>query len=342
MSRTRLPKGKGWFIWVINETMGGDPKAIAKFAKDNGFGHLLFHIHNGYQNETQVPGGADLRPYIQEAHKLGIECWGWGAVYGTSWNAGADRVIEAFRKHPELVGYVIDAEAGFKGFFNEATQLMRKLRANLPDTPMGLSSYRYPKYHLTLPWKEFRSQIDFDMPQVYWEQDFRDDAGYLQLDASYQEFQSMSPKLPYIPTAPAYKINDWSATPKQIESFIRKAKELKLYGINYWVWYQSQKYLPATFETIRIDKVFSVGEIIPDPPQEPPTNSVLLPTLNVISSVRVRTQPNTSWEAKEIRMRQPGEIIHVEEIKVFSRTNIWVRDHEGWSAVFYGRWQYME
>lgn len=81
----------------------------------------------------------------------------------------------------------------------------------------------------------------------------------------------------------------------------------------------------------------------PQPPTpQPPTNSVLLPTLKVISSVRVRTQPNTSYNAKEIRMRKAGEIIHVEEIKIFSMTNIWVRDHEGWTALIYGKYQYME
>lgn len=25
MARNRLPKGKGWYIWVITQTMKGDP-----------------------------------------------------------------------------------------------------------------------------------------------------------------------------------------------------------------------------------------------------------------------------------------------------------------------------
>jgi hypothetical protein len=337
--RKRLPKGNGWFIWVISETMDGDPVEIAKFAKDNGFGHLLFHIHNGYQNELQVLGGADLTPFIQEANKLGIECWAWGAVYGLSWSAGADNVISAFRKYPELVGYIIDAEAGFKGYYAEAVNLMRKLRANLPNIPMGLSSYRYPTLHQTLPWKEFREQCDFDMPQVYWEQDFRDNAGSEQLSNSYADFQRMTPKLPYIPTGTAYKVGSWSSTAKQVEGFINRAKELKCYGINFWVWYQSQKYLPATFETIRKDKVFSVGEIItPDP--EPPTNEVVSPELKVLRNVNYRSQPNTNGTV--LGYYVAGQTVKVLDIHVNSNISVWVRTDKGWSAVVHGLIKYME
>ena len=339
--RKRLPKGKGWFIWVISETMDGDPVEIAKFAKDNGFGHLLFHIHNGYQNELQVLGGADLTPFIQEANKLGIECWAWGAVYGLSWSTGADNVISAFRKYPELVGYIIDAEAGFKGYYAEATNLMRKLRANLPNIPMGLSSYRYPKYHQTLPWKEFREQCDFDMPQVYWEQDFRDNAGSEQLSNSYADFQRMTPKLPYIPTGTAYKVGSWSSTAKQVEGFINRAKELKCYGINFWVWYQSQRDLPNTFETIRSDKVFSVATT-PTPPTEPepPAAGVILPKLKVIRFVYIRPEPRTN--IKETGNYNAGDIIDVLEIKPINQLSVWVRTDKGWSAVVHYGVRYME
>jgi GH25 family lysozyme M1 (1,4-beta-N-acetylmuramidase) len=91
-------------------------------------------------------------------------------------------------------------------------------------------------------------------------------------------------------------------------------------------------------------KFFSGNEIIPEPtqPQEPPTNGVKLPTLKVIGDVRIRTQPSTSTMSNYVRMRKEGETVNVEEIKIISNTNIWVRDHEGWSAVFYAGWQYMK
>ena len=84
-------------------------------------------------------------------------------------------------------------------------------------------------------------------------------------------------------------------------------------------------------------------EPTPTPPTEPepPAAGVILPKLKVISEVRIRTEPSTSTLSNYIRMRKVGEIVKVEEIKINSNTNIWVRDFEGWSAVFYGKYQYM-
>jgi hypothetical protein len=249
--RDRLPKGKGCFILVQAQTYGGDPHALVEAAKEANIGHLFFHIHDGYLSETKVPGGMDLTPHIKAAHAAGIECWGWGAVYKTTWSQGADRVIEAFAKHPELIGYGLDAEAPIKGSPNEAMALMKKLRYYLPDIPIGLSSYRFPSYHPTLPWNEFRSQCDFDMPQVYWEQTLAIYGGASQLENSYKEFKNFSIKRPYIPTGPAYKVGSWSPSMAQLKAFFEKAKELNLPGVNFWVLYQSMRDLPNLYTYIQ-------------------------------------------------------------------------------------------
>ena len=267
MARNRLPRGKGWYIWVLKETLKGDPEALAKEAKKANVGHLIFHIHNGYLNEKQATGGMDLTQHIKEAEDEGIECWGWGAVYRSSWSQGADRVIEAFKKYPSLVGYLLDAEAPIKGSPGEATALMKKLRQYLPDIPIGLSSYRFPKYHPELPWKEFRSQCDFDVPQVYWEQSFGDTAGGVQLMSSYNEFKAMAPKLPYAATGPAYKISGWAVSEKQIQNFFATAKQLNISAVNFWVWYQSQLYLPNVYNGIQATQFGDVYVPPPPPPE---------------------------------------------------------------------------
>lgn len=240
----KIPRGKGWYIWLVKNTMGGDPVKLAAEAKKQRLGHVLFHIHDGYLAATQLNGEGDLTPYITEMKKVGIECWGWGAVYRGTWSAGADRVIEAFKKYPDLVGYVIDAENGMSNSPKEAEALMNKLRAALPYLPIGLSSYRYPSYHMDLPWSAFRNYCDFDMPQVYWEQSTN--AGY-QLQKSYKEFQNMFPKLPYIPTGAAYKVGTWKPTTSQVKEFLDTAKALALPGANMWVWYQAQRDLPDVY-----------------------------------------------------------------------------------------------
>jgi len=268
MARDRLPKGKGWYIWVITQTMAGNPILLAQTAKEHGIQHLLFHIHDGYLGETKVLGGTDLTPFIKAAHAAGIECWGWGAVYKTTWSQGADRVIEAFNKHPELIGYVIDGEYPFKYAPNEAIALMKKLRYFLPNIPIGLSSYRFPGVHPEFPWKEFRQNCDFDMPQVYWEQDFRADAGERQLQTSYTEFTtSMIPKLPYIPTGPIYKVNSWQSTREQILGFVERSKNLSLSGVNMWVWYQAMRDLPIVYNAY-MNYVWPGADIPAPPPSQ--------------------------------------------------------------------------
>ena len=268
MARNRLPKGKGWFIWVLKETMKGDPVALAAAAKAAGVGHLIFHIHNGYVNDLQVSGGMDLTRHIAEAESRGIECWGWGAVYRSTWSQGADRVIEAKKKYPTLVGYILDAEAQIKGSPAEAQSLMNKLRKYLPDMPIGLCSYRFPSLHPELPWKIFRDQCDFDMPQVYWEQCFSDTCGSFQLKSSHAEFQKLLPRLPFCATGSAYKINSWATTPQQIRGFLEEAKRLGLHGVNFWVWYQTQFNLPLLFDYIQ---QYPYGDVVIPPPPPPLT-----------------------------------------------------------------------
>lgn len=252
MSRDRLPKGKGWFIWSIALTMKGNPVALADAAKKAGIGHVFFHIHDGYLGETKVSYGADLTPYIAAMVAVGVECWGWGAVYRSTWSQGCDRVNEAMAKHPDLVGYILDAEGPIANSPNEAAAIMNKLRYFHPDMPIGLSSYRFPELHPELPWAVFRSKCDFDIPQVYWEQSISSLAGSYQLKQSYGQFQKMTPKLPFVATGPAYKVGGWSPSVEQLQGFFRMAKdELMLSGVDFWVWYQAEANLPVIFELIQ-------------------------------------------------------------------------------------------
>jgi hypothetical protein len=72
---------------------------------------------------------------------------------------------------------------------------------------------------------------------MYWEQDFRSEAGEVQLKSSYNQLQNTTPVLPYIPTGLAYKAGDWKATPELVKRFILKANALGFAGCNFWVWF---------------------------------------------------------------------------------------------------------
>jgi hypothetical protein len=223
-----------------------------------------------------------------------------------------------------------------------AESMMKKVRKELPNLPIGLSSYRFPESHPELPWKQFRDYCDFDMPQVYWEQDFRPEAGEIQLVSSYIQFQKLTPILPYFPTGPAYKVGDWKTTAEQVKRFILKAKAMGFAGCNFWVWFQTQRDLPEVFELIKNNQVFKVDEDPEEPAPEIPIVFEDYIQLKVISRVRIRTMPNTSLFSREIRMREAGEVVNALELKVNNAGSVWVKDKEGWSAIVHGNYQYMD
>ena len=64
-------------------------------------------------------------------------------------------------------GFVLDREGHYTGKYYSAKTFMDLLRKEITKTPIALSSYRYPNYHPQLPWDEFLSQCDLNMPQVY-------------------------------------------------------------------------------------------------------------------------------------------------------------------------------
>jgi len=85
-------------------------------------------------------------------------------------------------------------------------------------------------------------------------------------------------------------------------------------------------------------KYFDLNEIIPEP--EPPTNEVKLPTLKVLRTVNIRTQPTTSATATGYYVA--GDIVEVLEIKPINAVSVWIRSNKGWSAVTHYGAKYME
>ncbi len=229
-------EGKGYFIWKIKECEGGDAQAIASLAAEAHFSHVLIKIADGASpyNIDQV-NNVDLVPPVAQALRAqGIAVWGWHYVYGDAPESEARIAIQRVR-NLDLDGYVIDAEGNYKedGKKEAAKKFMSKLRADLGDFPIALSSYRFPSFHPRLPWREFLEKCDLNMPQVYWE--FAHNPAP-QLSRSVREFQDMTPSRPVIPVGSAYKRNQWAATPADVLEFLQTAKALNLTAANFWEW----------------------------------------------------------------------------------------------------------
>lgn len=235
-------KGKGIFVWRIQACENGDVEAIASLAKAAGFTHVLVKVADGNFNyNIDAKTGEDLAEKLTKALKARkIPVFGWHYVYGYDPKTEADRAIGRVEQLG-LDGYVIDAEVEYKEQHRAARLFMDRLRAGLQSLPIGLSSYRFPTLHPRLPWTEFLSKCDFNMPQVYWI-NARNPGD--QIRRSLQMFQKMTPYRPIIPTGAMFRHGKWQPTPEEINEFIVTSRELNMEGVNFWEWSKARRYLP--------------------------------------------------------------------------------------------------
>jgi len=234
--------GKGMYIWVAINAEGGDPDKIAEVAYQARLSHVLIKIADGVGNYNI---SADIPAIVAALRAKGIGVWGWHYVYGYYPEREAAKAINRMTEFG-LDGYVIDAESEYKGRNSSVAPFMTYLRAGL-TCPIALSSYRYPSYHPSFPWKEFIARVDLNMPQVYW---LQANNPAEQLEKSYNEFKALSPNLPFIPTGAAWKAGDWQATPANVVDFMDKARALGITAVNFWDWQHCRKDLPDTWQAI--------------------------------------------------------------------------------------------
>lgn len=243
-------KGKGFYIWKIEKCENGDVEEIAGKAEVGNLSHILVKIANGiYSYNYDWQKNIDLVPPLAEKlRQKGIQMWGWHYVFGDQPAKEAQKAIERIREL-KVDGFVIDAEGHYKGKHASAKTYMDLLRDEISDIPIGLSSYRYPSYHPQLPWDEFLSQCDINMPQVYWLKSHNPGA---QLERCVEEFRSLKFTPPIFPTGAAFTEWDWAPTADEVEAFLDKAKAMNLKGANFWEWSNCLEKLPNDiWRTIR-------------------------------------------------------------------------------------------
>lgn len=253
--------GKGFFIWQIPNCEDGDVEKIADLAKEAQLSHVLIKIADT-KYRYQIYDGVDKAPALVDAlRKRQIAVWGWQYVKGDDPIGEANQAIKRVKQF-NLDGFVIDAEAEYKkeGKVNAARRYMMRLRESLPDTPIALSSYRYPSIHGQIPWSEFLKGCDYNMPQVYWMQ--ADNPGE-QLRSCVRQFSELEPVRPVIPTGAAFRERGWEPTPEEVLEFLDTAQDLNLSAANLYSWDSCREHLPEVWELIR-DYVWSPTGISTD------------------------------------------------------------------------------
>jgi hypothetical protein len=231
--------GKGWFIWQVSRCEHGSPQAIADRAVGAGLSHVLIKVADRAHAFGIDWRGHDLVAPVAEALRArGVQVWGWHYVYGQQPAAEARAAVERVRQLG-LDGYVIDAEGEYEapGMAGPAHTFMSALKEGLPaETPVALSSYRYPSLHRSLPWAAFLEHCDLVMPQVYWLGAHNADVQLARSVRENGDAKLVGVIRPVVPTGAAFGAGDWIATASDLEKFLSTAQQLKLPAANLYSW----------------------------------------------------------------------------------------------------------
>jgi hypothetical protein len=246
-------KGKGMFIWEIQNCDGGNAQQIVARARAAGLTHVQVKIADGrdrYPYEDQHD--TMLVATIAALQNAGFTVWGWQFVYGRDphnphvrtaveeADTAADRVQAL-----GLTGFAVDLEETgvpvrtWHGDEVDCRNYMTRLRERLgPDFSIAACSHRFPRTYQWTPawqrlWNEFMPRCNYAMPQVYWVQAHNSAE---QLQTSYDQYRQLWPHLTYVPVGAAYGEGGWTATPEEVRQFLQKARALNLPAVSFWSW----------------------------------------------------------------------------------------------------------
>jgi hypothetical protein len=300
-------QGKGMMIWKIPQCEGGNAQAIANLAVQAGLSHVLIKIaDSSYAYNVDKTTGVDLLPPVVDAIRAkGIQVWGWHYIYGFNPLGEAAIAVSQTKKY-NLDGYVIDAEIEFKAAGREAVAktFMTELRKGLPSTPVALSTFRWPTYHQTFPYRAFLEKCDYNMPQVYW---VNNNNPEYDLTRSFTEFNAITPTRPMIPTGPAYTERGWAPTPEEVRIFMTTARRLSLSAANFYSWDDSRLNLKPVWDVI-------ANFNWPGQTPLPPTADILERFINALNTFNYKAlselfAPDAVFITPEKTIQGNGEIV---------------------------------
>lgn len=158
--RTTLAPIHGMGMWIVNLHSIGSTQHIIDTCKTHNIEWLAIRS-----------GGADLSGQLDLTSLHLIQAAGIPVL---TWNYSVPKtidrqVVQLQKLHAMgVAGHLIDAEIEWDmGDFEDAKQLVDKVRAAVPDMWVGHCPWWLPKAHPYFPWTEFGT-LDCIMPQLYW------------------------------------------------------------------------------------------------------------------------------------------------------------------------------
>lgn len=345
--------GKGIFVYTSTQFYNGDIGKFINHVARLKLNHIFLRIGGCINaNSSSFPERMQNVVSLLRLNFPHLQIWGWHYVYGGAWvdrygnaqysNIATPEQEAAFAKYwikeLSLDGYVINAEKEFKlgltktGSLNNNKRAERFMKAIKGiGVPIGLSTYRYPEYHMEYSWNGFFNSglIDYAMPQVYWGN--YANAPRLELIKSVAQWNKLV-KLPFVPAGRAY-IGDGHPSPtrEEITLFNQTVKEMKLDGCNYWAFDYLVRHPGGALWSLAIEDFVWDGQVtVPEIPQIPESK----PYKVLRYYLRVREGPGLEY--KFVRWLKPNQRIDVYEKRY--NNYIWGRIHPTeslWCALNY-------
>lgn len=277
-----LPSGKGWFIWQIERIYNGNVSIIAQKAKEQNISWVSIKVCDGYGDYNINL----VQPLIDALTNVSIDVHGWGYTYLFNPIKEAQKAIEKVSQY-KLKSFMVDAENEWKNKPNEAQSYMDTLRLGLPDTAIGLCSFRFPSLQSDFPWTQAVSKIDYHIPQVYWVTSHNP---IDQLDRSVKELK-LKKDVPVIPLGSAYKYEygTWIPSEQELFDFNNEAEKLGLFGVGYYEWGDA---IRAGIESY-VGKL-SWNSVIFTPIPEPTPTPVVDLQVKTLVNLNLRQLPNST------------------------------------------------
>lgn len=167
------PVGKGIFVQTVQKaTREGTPEALAEFADNLELDWVALLCI--WQHDKRDRIYTKTMEAAAALNRRGIEVWVWGWPHPDRPDTYVRHMSRSLNDC-EAVGVIHNIEAPYYGkrngrpkFEHEAAELMFKMRAEIGDHPMGLSSYGALFWHRSaFPWTPLAKYCDFGMPQIY-------------------------------------------------------------------------------------------------------------------------------------------------------------------------------
>jgi ketosteroid isomerase-like protein len=251
--------GKGIYVWRLNRIARGHVPTMVSKARDAGLAHVLIKVADG----TEAYNGELLPSAVEGFHGAGIQVWGWAWIWLREPENEAT-VAAQLATDLGLDGFIVDAEHPAKGHQAESELYMQVLRDRVGAFPIGLSSYRYPAMHTTLPWETFLSRCDWNLPQMYWIDEVPADC----FNRSLAQHMALPAARPVVPTGAAYGETYgnlyFRAEPAEITAFLDAVRGAGLAGANFWSWDWTEMYGPDLWQAIAGYEWPAAVENLPD------------------------------------------------------------------------------